>query len=75
MSHPTVSQQITFLYTDNLAESVHFYEEVFGLKLWLDQGNCRIYEVTANSGIGICQMSETSKGKIAAGDQNNVIFT
>ncbi len=75
MSHPIITQQITFLYTNNLAESTHFYEEILGLKLWLDQGSCRIYQVSANSCIGICQVSETAKGKISAGEQNNVVFT
>lgn len=46
-----------------------------GLTLWLDQGSCRIYEVSGSSLIGVCQTSDTSKGKVKSGEQSNIIFT
>lgn len=55
MTHPHIHQQVTFLYTANLAETAHFYEEVLGLSLILDQGTCRIYQVSDNAFIGICE--------------------
>ncbi len=73
--HPAISGQITFLYTDNLEKSATFYENILGLSLWLDQGTCRIYHITQGSYIGVCQTSNTSKGKLSAGEQNNIIFT
>lgn len=70
---PAIEQQITFLYTYDLATSAKFYEEKLGLKLWLDQGTCRIYTVTNSSYLGICQASDTSRP--ASEKQFGVIFT
>jgi len=75
MQHPPVNQQITFIYTNNLQSSAEFYENVMGFTLWLDQGSCRIYKVTDVSMLGVCQVSESSKGKVIAGEQQNVILT
>lgn len=76
-SHPSlpIGQQITFLYTLDLTASSLFYEDILGLSLWLDQGTCRIYHVCAGSYIGICQVSEHSKGRLATDVQHNVIIT
>jgi catechol 2,3-dioxygenase-like lactoylglutathione lyase family enzyme len=48
-------QQITFLYTADLAASARFYEETLGLPLALDQGDCRIYQVSRDGLLGFCQ--------------------
>ena len=48
-------QQVTFLYTPDLAASAHFYGEVLGLPLVLDQGLCRIYRVSGDAFLGVCQ--------------------
>ncbi len=53
--HPTIGEQITFLYTSNLSRSARFYEGVLGLPLALDQGGCRIYRVAAGAYIGVCE--------------------
>ncbi|MCA9989654.1 MAG: VOC family protein [Anaerolineales bacterium] len=58
MSHPPIDQQITFLYTRDLPTTAHFYEEIMGLPLVLDQGSCRIYQVTEDGYIGFCQRAE-----------------
>lgn len=50
-----VDQQITFLYTRDLAQTARFYEEVLGLPLALDQGDCRIYQVSRDGYLGFCQ--------------------
>jgi len=47
MTHPPIDQQITFLYTRDLATTAQFYEEILGLRLALDQGDCRIYRAIA----------------------------
>ncbi len=48
-------QQITFLYTQNLAETARFYEDCLELPLVRDQGVCRIYRVSQDGYIGFCQ--------------------
>lgn len=46
---------ITFLYTRDLKATAHFYEQILGLSLAVDQGDCRIYRVSAQSYLGFCQ--------------------
>lgn len=58
MSHPTIDQQVTFLYTRDLESSARFYEEVLGLDLVLDQGSCRIYRISESGFLGFCQREE-----------------
>lgn len=53
-------QQVTFLYTADLAVTARFYEEVIGLTLVLDQGSCRIYRVSGDSFLGFCQRAGAS---------------
>jgi catechol 2,3-dioxygenase-like lactoylglutathione lyase family enzyme len=48
------AQQVTFLYTSDLAGTARFYESVIGLPLVLDQGSCRIYRVSADGFLGFC---------------------
>ncbi len=73
MSRPSIEQQITFLYTKDLATSAQFYSQVLGLELWLDQGSCKIYQVSDDGYLGLCQASETKAP--LPGEQNHVIFT
>lgn len=73
MSPPPIDQQITFLYTNDLATSTRFYEDKLGLKLWLDQGSCRIYTVTGSGYLGLCQKNETATKEDAV--RTGVIFT
>lgn len=49
-----IDQFITFIYTSDLARSHEFYAGVLGLRMTMDQGACRIYEVTSSSAIGVC---------------------
>lgn len=57
MTRPKISGQITFLYTQNLEEIARFYEQCIGLSLKLDQGSCRIYQVSADGYLGFCQVA------------------
>ena len=45
---------IIFFKTADLKKTGDFYEHYLGLKLWLDQGKCRIYE-SDNLRLGFCQ--------------------
>ncbi len=58
MNHPSISQQITFLYTRDLETTACFYEDVLGLPLVLDQGSCRIYRVSGGGYLGFCRRAE-----------------
>jgi catechol 2,3-dioxygenase-like lactoylglutathione lyase family enzyme len=61
MAHPPIDSQITFLYTGDLAATARFYEEVMGLTLKLDQGTCRIYQVSEDGYIGFCLRADTQE--------------
>jgi catechol 2,3-dioxygenase-like lactoylglutathione lyase family enzyme len=69
MSHPPFDQQVTFLYTRDLAATDHFYTQLMGLPLVLDQGSCRIYRVGPDSFLGFCQRAETPEQPVG------IIFT
>lgn len=73
MTRPTIDKQITFIYTRNFPQSTKFYEEILGLSLWLDQGSCRIYQVSQDGYIGICEGVAPKMPN--EGQQHNVILT
>ena len=52
---------ITFLKTKDLVETTHFYTQVMGFELVLDQGSCMIFRVSTNSYLGFC-LTEGSTG-------------
>lgn len=58
MTRPSIDQQVTFLYTRDLAATAVFYEETMALPLVLDQGSCRIYHVSAGGFLGLCQRDD-----------------
>ncbi|MBS4538592.1 VOC family protein [Clostridium sp. D2Q-11] len=55
---------IVFFGTDNLEETDKFYRGLLGLQLYKDQGVCKIYKVSDNSGLGFCNhIEKTVKDK------------
>ncbi|MCD6285405.1 MAG: VOC family protein, partial [Anaerolineae bacterium] len=52
---PRIDQQITFLYTLDLATTAQFYEGTMGFPLVLDRGGCRIYRVIGEAYLGFCE--------------------
>lgn len=52
---PPIAQQVSWVYTDDLAGTARFYEETLALPLALDQGPCRIYRTGASSFLGLCR--------------------
>lgn len=48
-------QQVVFLSVSDLEESSKFYGEILGLRLTRDQGTCRIFHISGNSYVGVCQ--------------------
>lgn len=69
LTTPAIDQQVTFLYTNNLSATAHFYEQVLGLALVLDQGVCRIYRVVGEAFLGFCTRDDRRV------NTNDVIFT
>jgi catechol 2,3-dioxygenase-like lactoylglutathione lyase family enzyme len=67
-SATTWDAQITFYYTADFEATTHFYEELLGLALALDQGNCRIYRVRNGAFIGVCRSDKPP-------DTDSVILT
>ncbi|NDJ87443.1 MAG: VOC family protein [Chloroflexi bacterium] len=47
-------QYISFFYTRDLEKTARFYEDVMGLTLWRDQGDCRIYQLHEGAYLGFC---------------------
>jgi len=55
MLPPPIKQNITFLYTQDLVTTRHFYEQNLKLKLVRDQGDCVIYALNEASFLGFCK--------------------
>lgn len=68
---PPVVQQITFLYAEDFQRSARFYRETMGFKMVLDQGGCRIYQVSGSGYLGVCRRGESQEPEVKRG----VIFT
>jgi predicted enzyme related to lactoylglutathione lyase len=54
-NHPNATGQITWSYVYELPSAVAFYSDVLGFKQVLDQGSCRIYRVTDDAYLGVCE--------------------
>ena len=48
------SGQISWVYTNNLDDTAHFYSELLQLELVRDEGSARIYRTCESSFIGVC---------------------
>ena len=65
-----IDSQITFLYVRDIQRSARFYQDILGLSLVLDQGNCRIYRILEDCAfLGICE------SEAVAADPDSLIFT
>jgi len=49
------SQQITFLHSNDLEATRHFYSKILGMNLVRDQGTCLIFRVTETAYLGFCE--------------------
>jgi lactoylglutathione lyase len=58
--HNATEKLITFLYYVDLPRAMAFYENVMGLKLVIDQGWSKIYEVTSSGYIGLVDQARGS---------------
>lgn len=57
-----VDALIPFLPASDLDATERFYRELIGLRLTLDQGRCRIFEVNERAHLGFCQSDEVPRG-------------
>ena len=55
-----LSDMIHFYGTHDIEEPTHFYVDLLGLKLVLDQGKCRIFEILDHSYIAFCEHLEVT---------------
>lgn len=63
LSKNLFDQTVTFLHTNDLDATSHFYENILGLVLVRDQGVCRIYKTSENAYLGFCTHLETPSPK------------
>lgn len=73
MTHPPIDAQITFLYTRDLAATTHFYQDILGLPLKLDQGGCRIYRLGVAAYVGFCQRDDAPHGPADSGVRHVIL--
>ena len=59
LSPQPFDQQVTFVSVSDLERSTVFYRDILRLPLALDQGDCRIFEVTSAAFVGICVRHDT----------------
>jgi len=52
---PTPKSGITFLKTKDIDKTIHFYTQMMGFKLVLDQSTCRIFKICPNCYLGFCK--------------------
>jgi len=58
MPRPSIDQQVTFLYTDDLKNTSAFYRDVLELEFALDQGSCHIFKLSPTSFLGVCHLQD-----------------
>lgn len=55
---PSIDASITFLRVADLERSHRFYGDGLGLPLVLDQGGCRIYRLSSDGYLGMCERDD-----------------
>ena len=58
MKNPDITSQIIWVYTDDLEHTSNFYANDLGLKLVIDEGAARVFQVTPTAQIGVCTAFE-----------------
>ena len=61
---PPIAQSIVFTYTDDLERASRFMREVLALEQVRDQGACRIFRLTRDSFIGVCDLPDRPRGTV-----------
>ena len=64
--------QITLLYFRNIEKAFRFYEDVLGLKVKIDQGYGRIYEVSGRALLGVM---DEKRGFLQSGQGKSMMIS
>lgn len=48
-----IEKQITFFYYKDLQKAIHFYQDVMGFEMVIDQGFCKIFKVVGEAYMGV----------------------
>lgn len=54
LGRPSIAQEVTWFYANDLDAGANFFQTVLRLDLVLDQGPCRIYRTAPESFLGVC---------------------
>ena len=55
LRRPAIEQVITWVYTSDLSASAKFYGEILALELAVDEGSVRVFRVSNESFVGVCE--------------------
>jgi len=67
-----INYPITWFYYSDLDAVMPFYQETLGLRLWLDQGWAKIFEIGPNAYVGLV---DEAKGSVKASEDKPVLLT
>jgi predicted enzyme related to lactoylglutathione lyase len=59
---PFIEQNVVWLYTDDLDRLAGFYRDVMELPQVLDQGVCRVFQVSPTGFLGVCNKANRPRG-------------
>jgi catechol 2,3-dioxygenase-like lactoylglutathione lyase family enzyme len=62
MPRPFIEQNVTWLYSDDLDTHAAFYRDVLELPQVLDQGVCRVFQVSPTGFLGVCNKEGRPRG-------------
>ncbi len=57
-----IEQNVVWLYTDTIEPLAAFYRDVIGLTQVLDQGVCRVFQVSPTGFLGVCDKAGRPRG-------------
>jgi catechol 2,3-dioxygenase-like lactoylglutathione lyase family enzyme len=69
---PNILEQITFFYYKDLDQAAHFYADILGLELVIDQGFAKVFRVAESAYLGVV---DETKGAHRASETKPVELT
>ncbi|MFN7633914.1 MAG: VOC family protein, partial [Acetobacteraceae bacterium] len=62
MPHPFIEQYVTWLYSDDIETLAAFDRDVLEVPHVLDQGVCRVFQVSPTGFLGVCNKEGRPRG-------------